>query len=72
MPKVGVVLGSKSDMEAVKPAVDILEDDLVKIVVAVVKEDTAVGLVGCVAPKGESGGAAPPGIHDLDDALRRI
>jgi len=26
MPKVGVVLGSKSDMEAVKPAVDILEE----------------------------------------------
>jgi 5-(carboxyamino)imidazole ribonucleotide mutase len=26
MPKVGVVLGSKSDMEAVEPAVDILKD----------------------------------------------
>ncbi|MBN2074965.1 MAG: 5-(carboxyamino)imidazole ribonucleotide mutase [Dehalococcoidales bacterium] len=26
MPKVGVVLGSKSDMEAVQPAVDILKD----------------------------------------------
>ncbi|UCD09627.1 MAG: AIR carboxylase family protein, partial [Dehalococcoidales bacterium] len=26
MPKVGVVLGSKSDMEAVQPVVDILEE----------------------------------------------